>query len=236
MKLKGHKKTYHQYFLNKFHDVVNFLVTPNNKPINELRTKDKIKDILILYIQKFILSILAVVLVRILISAENIEISILDFILIGVFVVPLIEEVIFRLPLVFKPFYLSISSCFSSLIIISKFYFHTGYLNFDNLFFIRLLIAIVIGIVMYLFTRKYTVLIERFWDIYFKWVYYGSIIMFGSLHITNFELTKENLLLLPFLTLPQLIAGIYTGYIRVKYGFIYTLIFHSMNNLISLLF
>ena len=64
----------------------------------------------------------------------------------------------------------------------------------------------------------------------FKYAFYISSLIFGFIHITNFEITTNVLLLSPILVLPQLLVGGYFGYIRVKFGLIWSMLLHGSYN------
>ncbi len=67
---------------------------------------------------------------------------------------------------------------------------------------------------------------------FFNIAFYVSIILFGLIHITNFEITATVLVLTPFLVAPQLILGVFTGFIRVKFGLGWSILLHASHNLI----
>jgi hypothetical protein len=55
-------------------------------------------------------------------------------------------------------------------------------------------------------------------------------------HITNFNITPEILLLTPIIILPQLIMAVmWSSYTRLKYGFFYAILLHSLYNGIPIL-
>jgi membrane protease YdiL (CAAX protease family) len=69
----------------------------------------------------------------------------------------------------------------------------------------------------------------------FKIVFYFFALIFGFVHISNFELTTNVLLLSPILVLPQIILGGYLGYIRVRFGLQWSMLLHGTYNLFFLL-
>ena len=64
----------------------------------------------------------------------------------------------------------------------------------------------------------------------FKYAFYVSFSLFGFIHIFNFELTTNVLLLTPLLVLPQLLVGSYFGYIRVRFGLLWSMLLHGCYN------
>lgn len=65
---------------------------------------------------------------------------------------------------------------------------------------------------------------------YFKPAFYIFTVVFGLIHITNFKITTNVLLLAPILVLPQTILGGYLGFIRVKFGLIWSILLHACYN------
>lgn len=66
----------------------------------------------------------------------------------------------------------------------------------------------------------------------FRWVFYGFALLFGYMHIANYELTTNVLLVSPILVGPQIILGLFLGLIRVKLGLLYSILFHAVYNAI----
>ena len=69
----------------------------------------------------------------------------------------------------------------------------------------------------------------------FKIAFYIFALIFGFVHLSNFELTTNVLLLSPILVLPQIILGGYLGYIRVRFGLQWSMLLHGTYNLFFLL-
>tara|TARA_R110002049_G_scaffold205968_1_gene376490 strand:- start:2674 stop:3222 length:549 start_codon:yes stop_codon:yes gene_type:complete len=65
---------------------------------------------------------------------------------------------------------------------------------------------------------------------YFKLGFYMLTIIFGYVHIFNFEVTPQILLLSPLLIAPQLVVGSVFGYVRVRLGLIYSMFLHASYN------
>jgi len=73
---------------------------------------------------------------------------------------------------------------------------------------------------------------EDFYKKAFRWIFYGFAILFGYVHISNYELTTNVLLISPILVAPQIILGLFLGLIRVRLGLIYAILFHAVYNAI----
>jgi hypothetical protein len=154
--------------------------------------------------------------------------------LIGGFILPLFEEVTFRLSLKFKPIYFALSSGTFMYYIFTKAIFKSKLSLVDDTFIYRVIIALVSMLLIYAFVRreKVKIVLDCFWKNNFRYIYYGSCISFAWLHIFNFELNITNLLLLPILTLPQFFSSTIAGYTRIAFGFRYPLVIHMATNFI----
>ncbi|MEI7830514.1 MAG: CPBP family intramembrane glutamic endopeptidase [Prolixibacteraceae bacterium] len=115
---------------------------------------------------------------------------------------PVLEEFIFRLPLRFKYNYL-----------------------------FRLIIWM-ISLTRLVPKERFDGLIQHFRPIVFRYFFYLMTISFGLVHITNFEGYKDLLGWMPFLTINQLFVGFILGFIRIKFGLVWSIIYHALNNLI----
>lgn len=68
----------------------------------------------------------------------------------------------------------------------------------------------------------------------FKIAFYFFAIVFGLIHITNFEITSTVLLLTPILVLPQLFAGFALGFLRIRFGLRWSVFLHCIYNIFFL--
>jgi len=67
---------------------------------------------------------------------------------------------------------------------------------------------------------------------YFKYAYYTSVLLFGVIHISNFEGLDGQYWAIPLLVSPQVSAGVFLGYIRTKLGLFWSMLLHAAHNLI----
>ncbi|TLP79626.1 CPBP family intramembrane glutamic endopeptidase [Maribacter sp. ACAM166] len=67
---------------------------------------------------------------------------------------------------------------------------------------------------------------------YFPTVFYSFTLIFGLIHLSNFELSTEVWLLSPLLVAPQIGIGFLLGFIRVKFGLVWSMTMHALYNLI----
>jgi membrane protease YdiL (CAAX protease family) len=64
----------------------------------------------------------------------------------------------------------------------------------------------------------------------FKIVFYTIGVIFAYVHIFNFDITSNVLLFSPLLVAPQFFIGLIFGFIRVRFGLIWSIFLHSIYN------
>lgn len=69
----------------------------------------------------------------------------------------------------------------------------------------------------------------------FRIAFYVFAILFGFVHINNFEITTNVVILSPILVLPQTLLGGYFGFIRVRFGLLWSMALHASYNAILML-
>lgn len=126
-----------------------------------------------------------------------VDYNIYGVLLLGAVIIPIIEEVIFRLPLQWNGNY---------------------FFRFFNVF-----------------SQKNVV--YNFWKRFYPWFFYLFAIVFGLVHLKNYENNKPFLFILfsPFIVSSQLLGGFVLGYIRNRLGFWWSVLFHGLHNLLALL-
>ncbi|SIR15944.1 CPBP family intramembrane glutamic endopeptidase [Maribacter ulvicola] len=70
---------------------------------------------------------------------------------------------------------------------------------------------------------------------YFKHAFYLFTIAFGFMHISNFEMNTQVLLFSPLLVAPQIGVGFLLGFIRVKFGLVWSMALHALYNMVLVL-
>jgi len=232
-----------QYYYSLFHDIIGFIKKPSKKRVIDKSTKFKIYDTIGLFILKLLFLIPLSLIVGLIHDPDNLSksnmaerFSPLMLILVAVVIMPIVEEIGFRLSLKFKPIYLALSSGVLLYYILTKAVYHTNNTAIDESFLTRIFSSIGLIILLYpLFNRKsISQWLANVRDRHFRTVYYTSCLAFASVHIFNYELSWTNLLFLPLITLPQLMTGIISGYTRVAFGFRYPLLFHMATNLLAI--
>lgn len=124
---------------------------------------------------------------------------------------PIIEELIFRLPLRISRLNMAISL---SLIVF-------GCLSVINLYLAAAL-SIVPFIIIYFIIKKESLFFTKLNSLnsrYFLQIFYFQAILFGLLHLTNYKLEVQYFYLFPFFIISYILAGCFLGYLRIRYNF-----------------
>ncbi len=75
--------------------------------------------------------------------------------------------------------------------------------------------------------------IDRNWHKYYGVFFYLTVILFGLFHI-NYELSPTKLLFTPLLIASPLIGGLFLGYLRVRFGLLWSILLHGLFNFIAI--
>lgn len=68
----------------------------------------------------------------------------------------------------------------------------------------------------------------------FPWVFYGFTLAFALVHLSNYPNLKEIWPLAPLLISPQLNIGVFLGFIRIRFGLLWSILFHAVYNTVVL--
>ncbi|GAB4147974.1 MAG: hypothetical protein OHK0017_10280 [Patescibacteria group bacterium] len=170
--------------------------------------------------------------------------SIWVFILQASILAPIMEEIAFRLWLRFTSVKLAISTFFLSFYILQTIgaifliQFTNSFSELDLatriliLYGSVIIIAGLLAVMVFVLSRlpKIKQLLSEVFNDNIREFYYLSSILFALLHVTNFTSVTEIWWLTPLLILPQLIFGLGLGFIRIKFGFRWSVLSHSLIN------
>lgn len=143
-------------------------------------------------------------------------------------IAPILEELACRLSLVRKPGYLFISLCCIAFCILSIFVFHRFYTLSTLL--IRIEIAIVVGVFLWWLARKYLM------NCNLNYYIYGWAILFGLMHITRLQYNQfqtAQIIIMSLYLFSKVIMGLALSYVRLKHGFVPSVLLHILQNLIA---
>lgn len=197
-------------------DLLDFLKNPGDQrdPIQTWTEKAKklfsllILDIPIMILLMVVLSGLKAVG---LFNADSNKLSLLlktmpvwTLIFVMVILIPFIEELIFRLYLRYKNNYFARFFIFLTLF--------TGVKNHD----------------------KIETWVTDFWTKRYLIIFYFSALLFGYVHLTNYDYSILIILLSPLVIAPQFVVGIFCGYLRVRHDLVTGYFMHAIHNAIFL--
>lgn len=134
---------------------------------------------------------------------------------------PVLEESLFRLPM--RPF--AVNLAFSGSLVVS----FLVMVNAPSRSFLLFTLGILVGFNVYLRMKRSTMTVFRsFYDRYAIYIFYFLTLVFGAVHITNYE--PQVWALLPLLVLPQVIVSLWLGFVRIRYGFRWAVFAHAFHN------
>ncbi len=150
-----------------------------------------------------------------------------------VILAPLVEELWFRFGL--KRYNWKIMSLWAISMVVVVFIFFFDFKQFDPI--AAFSISLFFGLFLYFFTKKERVN-HSFWHKNFFWLFWGTSLIFGLAHYSNFlggnfSLALAYTLLIYMLT--RGILGAILAYNRMRFGFIYAIFIHALNNAVPIL-
>jgi uncharacterized protein len=148
------------------------------------------------------------------------------YFLLVVVVSPVVEEILFRLSLIFNPVNISLSVSLIIAFIINRFSNHL----------VAIISLIMVFFLIFKLTTIYKLNLISFWKKKFKFIFYFLPISFGLVHMTNYKYTESyQYLLVPLIVFPQLAIGFILSFTRLYYkkGFMIGIFIHITMNLIS---
>lgn len=143
---------------------------------------------------------------------------------------PLLEEIIFRLPLNAKKYSVALA--------VAILVFRLSGNSFVNFYFTKSsLIGLSCSCLAFMLINRYlsSSWLENIREKHFYLWFYAVVIIFGLVHIDNISNIKYNLLLIyPIFVMPQMLIGVFIGNLRVQRGFFWGFLLHVLINSTSL--
>lgn len=153
----------------------------------------------------------------------------LTFLICMIFIVPIIEELAFRLHLLPEKLNIKISAAvFIIYACMQLVYMAKSTFTFNAVCY--LVAAVLVGCII--FPKRIDDSIKELWKTKFRSVFYITALVFGGVHMINHRLSVANLIFAPLIVAPQIILGLNVGYLRVKSGFRWGLLLHMLHNLV----
>jgi hypothetical protein len=142
---------------------------------------------------------------------------------------PIVEELIFRLPLIIKKENLSISLILLCLLFVGGNLSSLTIIWFS--FFLKL--GSIIFIILFITYLDKKNILKQINDKYYTHYFYFLCSAFALMHISNFySVFPKNLVLLcPLYVLPQFFLAYFSGFLRLKNGFLWGILLHFLFNL-----
>jgi membrane protease YdiL (CAAX protease family) len=103
------------------------------------------------------------------------------------------------------------------------------YLRYKNNYLLHFIISLV-SLTGARNEKKAETVLTSLWKKKYTYIFYFSAILFGIVHITNYKLSYTILLLSPILIAPQILVGLFIGFLRVRYGFVWGFLLHALHN------
>ncbi|WP_161805897.1 type II CAAX prenyl endopeptidase Rce1 family protein [Pedobacter sp. Hv1] len=152
------------------------------------------------------------------------ELGIFWGLLTGVLFAPLLEEYLFRWHL--RKRSVSIYFWFLSIAVIVM-------SNIEDIRLNVLIFTIGLGVAVFsqaMLKKQGQTKQAIFWHTFYPFLFYFSALVFGFVHMSNIKgLTLEDPSFLFYIS-SQIVGGLTMGYLRVKYGLIYSILFHACFN------
>ncbi|MCK4358236.1 MAG: CPBP family intramembrane metalloprotease [Candidatus Cloacimonetes bacterium] len=233
------------YYFKTFKKIISFICSPKNVLDKSYSFKENLVYVFSVWIITIILFLLSEKLINYLQVIRLIEPTVphkplgvlkgypfIVFLSFSLIIGPLLEELVFRLSLKFNRLNLSISCGAITYFFSSPCLFNNKdvEIGINNIY--RLLLGFTVFIVFYYLILNNSIerKLSNFWDRNFKYIFYFSVLSFGMIHITNYELSLNHLLFIPIITLPRIILGIIFGFIRTKFGIGWSIVLHVFYN------
>jgi membrane protease YdiL (CAAX protease family) len=156
---------------------------------------------------------------------------------------PIVEELTFRTWLKFSPGRIAISMGFMSYLILNILL--EGPLNFfvqslsglaalgPLIFLLVVLVAVSLSVYALLRIPVVNKSVEKIYHRYYFWFFYLTVVVFGALHLGNYLDLGNLVFLAPLLFLPQILAALVLGYVRVRYGLVWSILVHFLINFLA---
>jgi membrane protease YdiL (CAAX protease family) len=212
-----------------FHQFIAFLKKPDYKP-EKINTKEKLKHLFWIWLFNLVVDIPLICVLYYLDSKKLIPDS--SYELKGtamrfgamVIIAPIFEELFFRNPLNSPKWSVGIIGLFL-LWLIAQLPLFFGFID-TSYIYAGLCIVWIIAWGGYKPSRKFYIS----WKHNYQWVFYVFALLFGVVHLTNYNLGNALWWVLPFLCISQMFGGVILGFVRLRYGLQFSILLHALFN------
>jgi uncharacterized protein len=206
------------------------LIRPEYRKLETINWRLFTNILLLFYLITFPLSLLINLLLNFLsFNNSELEISNLRAIFAGIIVAPIIEEFLFRFLLIPK---------YKNLIVFSIFCSFLAFFTFikSSYTYFYIFVALCLIIFFILLNKRYLRATQFFIIRHYKYYFFLSWIVFGFYHLANYSpLNYKIILFSPIILLPHMVLGSFLGFIRMRFGLMYSILFHAVNNTIPVI-
>jgi len=219
-------------------DLWNFLHYPTPRKYGE-RVPSAFLYVNILFIAAFFINFFVLLIISSMVNEpselggafDGLDLSLWQMIGIGVVGAPLVEELVFRLPLRNKVALSILVSFLISVIagVILKGQGLTDLINYVlPILFSMILLPLLYSKVAWEKWKPYL-------DSLYPYIFFLTAAIFGLIHIYNYNESAYSWWMVPILIMPQFILALFLGFVRLRIGLWACIYMHAMNNLISIL-
>lgn len=196
------------FIIKNLNDFWRFAKRPTDVKSN-LSDKDIAKNMLVIFGFELLVVLLFILIISPFEDQLNLDKNMLEdflknspflFLVLGTFVSPFVEELIFR-------FFITLRRAFY---ILWPMYLVGSVFNVKRFTVLKNTVGL--------------------WKVIFPFILYLSSISFGLIHLANYENYHDIIWLAPLITFPQLFLGVVLGYTRIKYGFKWGFFLHMVHN------
>jgi len=160
------------------------------------------------------------------------DLSFLPIFVTVVLLAPAMEEIVFRLPLVYSRTYLLVATV-AFLLSIGPV---AAYMLGIPLLHYALAAILLLGFTgWFLASRERSAALQQYWEKHLGWVFYTSTAIFAFLHLLNPQEGTLPFTLLLLFMLHKFLGGFFLGYTRLRLGLAWSVALHMFNNLVALL-
>lgn len=161
--------------------------------------------------------------------------SLTNSLFLSVLLGPLLEEIVFRLWLIYDKINISISVTYFLLWVSAK-VFGVHWFSTISFILVFVLLFILIFTALFFLLKKYeNQKLFDFWKKNQKVFIIISSILFAAIHIGNYTGNNNTIIYYLITLAPQILFGFTQSYLRIRRGFGTSLTAHSVNNLIPLI-
>jgi len=185
----------------------------------------------------FVLSILTgLIRINFAIHFKPIDVSLINLWIANLLIIPVLEEIAFRLSLKLSILNLSLSASVISFMT-AGYVLRVDIIDFNQNILLRIAVALICFTTTYFLLRKKRLFenLTKVWKNNYKSIFYLFLSLFVIRHIDSYELNVITLLFLPLVLTPQFVSGIFLSFVRIKLSFVYSIVFHIFINIFSTL-